>query len=128
MATKLVNGIRVEISDAELAEIQSSIPVPTQAEIDAANILAPPRFRYMLAVNGWVDVWGDVEAWAKANDPAIFAALYAQKGSEFYRLSVTLAFLDQVRDLVAQLHPDADVSEATVRAAWEAAKTASLTL
>lgn len=103
-------------------------PTPTQAELDAADTLTPSRFRYMLAANGWVDVWADVEAWAKANDTAIFAVLYAQKGSEFYRLSVTLAFLNQVRPLVAQLHPDVDVSEATVRAAWAAAKDATLTL
>lgn len=101
---------------------------PPQSVLDEQDTLTPPRFRYMLAANGWVDVWNDVEAWAKANDTATFAALYAQKGSEFYRLSVTFAFLEQVRPLVAQLHPDVDVSEATVRAAWAAAKKVSLTL
>lgn len=98
----------------------------SQEELDAENTLSSVRFRWMLAKNGWIDVWDGVEAWVKTNDAAMFAVIYAQKGSSSFRLSVTLSFLNRVRPLLGQLYPKADLSESAVRKAWAEAKAVNL--
>lgn len=101
-------------------------PQKTQAELDEANIISSVRFRYLLALTGWEDVWSDVEEYLKANDRNKYAVLTAQKNAQSYRLSVTLKFLSDVKAITDQLHPNIDLSEATVREAWENAATAKL--
>lgn len=107
---------------------------PTQADMDRIaarledeeNILEAYQFEYLLLKNGWQVIWDDVEAHLKSTDTEAYARLGAQKKMRQYRLSKTLAFLESVKPITDQLHPDADLSEATVRTAWDAAKAADI--
>lgn len=102
-------------------------PQKTQAELDEANRISSVRFNYMLAINGWEKVWSDIEEFlSQQEDKTLYARLFAQKSATFYRLSVTLKFLEGVKSYVSQLHPNVDLSETTVRKAWEEAKVAEI--
>jgi len=100
---------------------------PTQAEKDAANTLSPRRFTYMLHANGdpaWKRVWDAAEAHLEENDREAWSRLAAQKASGQFSLGATLDFVASMKPITDQFFPDADLSEATIRTAWEAAKEA----
>ena len=95
-------------------------------QIDEENVLTPRRFRWMVSINGWREVWDTIEAWAAVNDPATAALLYAQTGAKTYQLSETLRLLALMKPLTDAQTPDVDLSEETVRQKWAEAKNASL--
>jgi len=105
---------------------EPEVPEPTPEELDAVNVLTPPRFRFMLALNGWEDVWESAEDYLRAHDRPGYAQLVAQKAAANYRLSATLAFVAAMQPIIAQVAPDVDLSEDAIRAAWDEAKTVVL--
>lgn len=110
-----------------LGEGNEPLPADEPPEqTDEENVLTPRRFRYMVAINGWREVWDTIEAWATVNDPATAALLYAQTGAKTYRLSETLRLLALMKPLTDAQTPDVDLSEETVRQKWEDAKNAPL--
>ena len=81
--------------------------------------LSPPQFEYLLAVSGFGDVWEAVQAGAKASgDMQTYATLRAERARSRYELDRTLGMIAALDRVIAAAAPDADVSEATITAAW----------
>lgn len=97
-----------------------------QAAKSATRDLDAGRFAWLLAFYGLDDVWADVEQWAKANDTTMYAELRAHAASGQYRLERTLTVLTAMNAVIAALHPNTDVSEATIRSMWAAANAVDL--
>lgn len=113
------------------ATIEPAQPL-SQAQQDAENILTPQRFRYLMsfprpgAQGGWGEVWDAVTDALRALDAEAAAVVDSQHAATSFRLSATLSMLSRVTTITGQTHPNVDLSEATVRAAWQHAKEANL--
>lgn len=91
-----------------------------------APVLSPVRFEWLLAYTGLDDVWEALMATLKETDRVAFATLKAQRAKTQFHLSVTLAVVDQYRDQVMALMPDAQISNADITAAWALAAEAQV--
>ena len=86
--------------------------------------LSPRQFAWLLADTGLDDVWDAVQARAKADgNRALYASLKAQRAASAFVLETTLAFKNDpaVLAIAAAVAPEADLSDATIRAVWEQA-------
>lgn len=99
-----------------------------QDELDAENTLLPRQFAWLLAYNGWDDVWDAVQSTAKSSNLELYATLKAQQSAGVFLLSETLAFLSNpaVQAIAESVAPDVDLSEDNVRDKWDEAKNANL--
>lgn len=104
----------------EIADYVAPPPPPPPG--DADRYLTPAQFVFLLALTGFDEVWDAIEAGAKANDRAQYAALKAEKMSSRFQLARVLVIVDQFRSVAAQIAPDVDLSEAAIRAAWDQAE------
>jgi len=94
-------------------------PLPNTDDAKTRD-LTRREFTHLLAITGLEDVWDAVEARTKANDLPLYANLRSQRDAQIFKLSVTLNFVAQVAEIAAKVAPDADLSEAAIRAAWAA--------
>ena len=115
------------ILDTVGATIEPAQPL-TQAQKDAENTLTPQQFLFMMnlprpgAPRGWGAVWEDVTDALRSSDPVRAAELDSHHAAATFRLSATLEMIALVKPITDRTHPNVDLSEATVRAAWQQAK------
>ncbi len=93
---------------------------------DEERTLSPRRFTYLLKYSDLDDVWQAMIAATKGVDQDTYARLNALLNQPIYRLSKTLAAVTDpdFAALAATVAPDADISEANIRAQWEIAENA----
>jgi len=123
-APELVDGVSVHgwtIRDKTPEELEAEA-----GAIDAARVLTPARFAYLLAATGLEDVWEAMEAYTKENDPNTYAILRANGAAASFHLVRTLAILAQLKPLTDAVAPSVDLSEATIRTAWATAEQAEI--
>jgi hypothetical protein len=115
------------------ATLVAAAPAPmSQAQLDAENTLTPQQFRLMMnlprpgAPRGWGKVWEDVTDALRSSDPVRAAVLDSHHVAPVFRLSATLEMIALVKPITGQTHPNVDLSEATVRTAWQKAQTKDL--
>lgn len=112
---KMLNGKpQISIQEISMDDLPELLEQPV-------SVLTPRQFEWMLAFTGLDDVWNSLEAAAKDSDRALYANLRAQRASNTFLLDLTLSFVNEVKDIAANLHPDVDLSEEAVRAAWSLA-------
>lgn len=99
-----------------------------ETEDDAVEVIAPPRFdltprqfTWLLAYTGLENVWKSIEETARVNNRSLYAKLKAQKASERFIFQMTIDFIASVSEIASQLHPDVDLSEKAIGAAWDLA-------
>lgn len=97
-------------------------PPPPPPPTDEERYLSRVQFEHMLALSGFDDVWEALEAAAKPADRAQFATLKAERARSRFQLARTLLVVATFRDTAAQLVPGFDLSDATIRAAWDQAE------
>ncbi len=119
--------MKVKITDLINGQLVSRIvEEPDPVEEPAAPMpLTPRQFEWMLAYTGLDEVWNSIEEAARDTDRALYANLRAQRASAKFLLDVTLAFVEEARDMAEQLHPDVDLSEQAIRDAWDQAASQS---
>jgi hypothetical protein len=102
------------------------VPALSQGELDAARILQPARFAWLLGYTGLDKVWSAMEAYAEAQgDRSLYAGLVAQRASAEFNLQRTLETLASLRPVTDQVAPDADLAPETIREAWALAEAAT---
>jgi hypothetical protein len=84
-------------------------------------VLTPKQFRFLLAYTGFQEVWDGLELVLKDTNRTAYAGLVAERASASFRLAETLALVNGFADQVAQIAPDVDLSEQTIRDAWAVA-------
>ena len=97
------------------AWIEGDKPAPVPAT------LSPSRFEWLLALTGLDEVWAALEGAARGSDRATYATLKAMRRSQSFHLSTTLEMVGTFRDQANALMPETDLSETTIRAAWDQA-------
>lgn len=125
--TGLVETVVVQMTAEETAARQAEedqAAIDEAAAVEASKVLTPARFAYLLAITELEQVWADVEAYCKTNDPATYALLKAHGAAGEFRLTKTLATLATMKPLTDAVAPNVDLSEATIRAAWTQAEAA----
>ncbi len=122
---KNVDGERVPFSAAE--EAARDLEEAAEAALPVSDpILSPARFAWMLAFTGLDDVWEALEVLLKETDRASFATLKAQRAKSEFHLPATLKMVKSFRAIAEAAAPNADLDEASIRAAWALAAAAAI--
>jgi hypothetical protein len=88
--------------------------------------LSTRRFEYLLAYTGLDDVWAALETELKSTDRALYAQIKAQRSAATFSQSKTIGLVAIFAETVSRVAPDADLSEAAIKAAWIIAEQATL--
>jgi hypothetical protein len=84
----------------------------------APSDLSPRRFNFLLAITGLGDVWDAIEASVKSQDRASYALLKAHRSSASFSQAKTIGLVAMFADAAKRVAPDADLSDAAIKAAW----------
>jgi hypothetical protein len=88
-----------------------------------ASDLSPRRFKYLLAVTGLEDVWAALENELKETNRESYAQIVAQRSATSFSQVKTLGLVAMFKQTAQHVAPDADLSEAAIKAAWIKAET-----
>ncbi len=91
---------------------------PPDVAPDPERDLSPARFEWLLAKTGLGDAWDALEAVTHDADRDTYAVLKGQRAQPVFRLAKVLASVEGMAPMIAQIAPEADISETTIRAAW----------
>lgn len=105
--------------------VNLSDPVVAVPEVEP-SILNASRFAYLLAYTGLEEVWDALEVALRSADLASYALLKAQRAKRKFRLDKTLEMIALFRAQAEAAVPDVDLSEETIKAAWDLAATADV--
>jgi hypothetical protein len=91
---------------------------PVEALPYVASDLTARRFAYLLAFTGLGDVWAALENELKETSRESYAQIVAQRSATSFSQEKTLSLVAMFRQTAHQVAPDADLSEAAIKAAW----------